>query len=126
IMRKLLNRNQGLLYSRIALDDANNIVMIMNLSTALLTPGIIYWGLRELLLLADNLDDGLVRDFGQAVSFSDPELKHPISDAEAAMKYRYFKLWIAETLACLTVTSRADLYGMAAYIPLTLIQRIGY
>lgn len=126
IMRKLLDKNQGLLSSRIALDNDNNIVIMMNLSTAMFTPNIVYYGLRELLVLADSLDDSLVQDFGKAVSFSDPGLKLPVPDAEADVKYRYFKKWIAETLACLNATNRSDLHSIAAYLPLTLIQRIGY
>ena len=126
VMRKLLDQNQALLYSRIALDADILIVIMMNFSTALLTPHILYSGLRELLVMADRLDDGLVRDFGQAVSIADPTLKSPIPDAEATIKYQYAKQWTTETLAYLKATNRADLQAIATYLPLTLVCRMNY
>lgn len=126
IMRRLLDRNQGLLFCRIALDEANHIVAMMNFSSELLTPNIIYSGFRELLLLTDELDDSLAQQFGQAVSFIGNELKQAVSDKEAATKYQYFKKWIADAQNHIKTANRSDLHTIGVYIPLTLVHRIQY
>ena len=126
ILRKLLDRNQQLYFSRIALNQDDTITAIMNYNTAQLQPDIIYYGLREVLFLADELDDLLVDSFEGNASFANKELQLPIPDAEVAVKYHYFQKWIDEALDFLAQNNRPNLASFNSYAPLVLVQRINY
>ena len=125
IMRRLLDRNQRLLFSRIAL-DGDYIVAMMNFPLNMLNPSIIYSGMQELLLLADELDDSLAQLFGQAVAYTGNDLKQAVPEQEAATKYQFFKKWIAEAQEHIKAANRSDLQTVGVYIPLTLVHRIQY
>ena len=98
---------------------------MMNVPIGMFTPNTIYSGWRELALLADEQDDNLENSFGQAVA-NDNSLKQAVPETEATIKYQYFKKWMSETLTLLQATNRADLLGLATYIPLTFIHRVNY
>lgn len=126
VMRKLLDRNQGLLFSRIALKTDKTLSAIMSYTVQMLKPDVIYYGLRELLLLADELDDFLILNFGNAVSEADSSLKLQIPEQEIDLKYKYAQKWITETLQYLNTFNRPDLANYNVYILLTLVTRISY
>ena len=61
-MRRLLERNFQLRYSRFALDEENNITIRFDTSVLDGSPYKLYYALKELTTNADKLDDLLIDD----------------------------------------------------------------
>ncbi len=63
LMRRLLDKNYLLKYSRFALDEERNIIMLFDSYTVDASPNKLYQGLKEMATQADKLDDILVGEF---------------------------------------------------------------
>lgn len=124
VMRRLLEMNFNLYYSRYALKD-NNISMLLNSDIETANPSKLYYGLKELATKADKQDDLLVQDF-TSLQPTGTEHINTIPDTEKEVKFTYIKKWIKETLD-LVETVDADKYsGGIAYLLLALAYRIDY
>ncbi|MFN0216223.1 MAG: hypothetical protein ACKVT2_18340 [Saprospiraceae bacterium] len=87
-MRRLIEANFNLKFSRFALDPDNNLCIVFDSSTLDGSPLKILHALRELAIHADKQDDLLLNEF--AVLSSVAERTHDsISDAEKEVKYTY-------------------------------------
>lgn len=124
VMRRLLESNFSLYYSRFALDEGR-LCMRFDSDTNTASPSKLYYGLKELATKADKQDDLLVQEFSslQAV---DNEHVAAIPLAEKEVKYRYFQSWIQQTLDAIASVDADKFSGGNAYLLLALIFRIDY
>jgi hypothetical protein len=124
VMRRLLEMNFNLFYSRFALcDDRLCMRFDSDLNTA--TPNKLYYGLKELATKADKQDDLLVQNFS-ALRAEDTEHIVPMPEAEKETRYQYLQKWIKDTLEYINSLDADKLSGGIAYLLLTLAYRIDY
>src|SRR5687767_3928621 len=118
VMRRLLEMNFNLYYSRYALNDTKLCMMFdSDIETA--NPSKLYYGLKELATKADKQDDLLVQDFTmlQAVG-TEHIVDIPLKEKE--IKFRHFKKWISETLKLVHSVEADKFSGGIAYLLLAL------
>lgn len=98
LMRRLLERNYSLKYSRFALDQDNHICIHFDTYTLDGSPYKLYYALKELAINADKQDDLLLDEFKEILS--PVEIKHLqlIPSEEKEAKYHYIKSSIQRTL----------------------------
>jgi hypothetical protein len=124
VMRRLLEMNFALYYTRYTLND-DKLIMKFNSDIVTASPSKLYYGLRELATKADKQDDLLVQDFAVLIPVGTEHVKQ-ISETEKDIKYKFMQQWIKETLA-LVETVDADKYsGGVAYLLLALAYRIDF
>jgi hypothetical protein len=124
VMRRLLEMNFTLYYSRYAI-NGDNISMLFDSDIQTANPSKLYYGLKELATKTDKQDDLLVQDF-TALKAIDTDHLHPIPEGEKEVKYQYFKKWIEETLALINGVDQDKYSGGIAYLLLALAYRIDY
>ncbi|WEK36907.1 MAG: hypothetical protein P0Y53_05270 [Candidatus Pseudobacter hemicellulosilyticus] len=124
VMRRLLEMNFNLYYSRYALDQER---LCMRFDTDIKTanPNKLYYGLKELATKADKQDDLLVQEFASLLTI-DTDHVMELPDAEKEVKYDYFRRWITETLDYIKTLDADKFSGGVAYLLLTLVFRIDY
>jgi hypothetical protein len=124
VMRRLLEMNFTLYYSRYAI-NGDNISMLFDSDIQTANPSKLYYGLKELATKTDKQDDLLVQDF-TSLKAIDTEHLQPIPEEEKAVKYQYFKKWIEDTLALINGVDQDKYSGGIAYLLLALAYRIDY
>lgn len=124
VMRRLLEMNFSLYYTRFALDE-DRLCMRFDSNTNTASPSKLYYGLKELATKADKQDDLLVQDFSVLQS-SDSDHVAIVPDAEKEIKYQYLQKWIQQTLDLIATVDADKFSGGNAYLLLTLIYRIDY
>jgi hypothetical protein len=124
VMRRLLEMNFSLYYSRYALKD-ENIVMLFNSDVTTANPSKLYYGLKELATKSDKHDDLLVQDFTTLLPIDTAHVIE-IPDEEKAIKLFYFKKWIQDTLDVVNNVDADKFSGGIAYVLLALAYRIDY
>lgn len=124
VMRRLLELNFSLYYSRYALDNDR---LCMRFDTPLTAgnPNKLYYGLKELATKADKQDDLLVQDFS-ILQKHDTEHIHDLSPEEKEVKYRFLQKWITETLDLVGGLDADKFHGGIAYVLLTLAFQLDY
>lgn len=124
VMRRLLEMNFKLYYCRYALNgDKLGMLFDSNIETS--NPSKLYYGLKELATKADKHDDLLVQDFTSLLPI-DTEHIIEIPEEEKAIKFKYFKKWIRETLDLVENIDADKFSGGIAYALLALAYRIDY
>ena len=124
VMRRLLEMNFTLYYTRYAL-DADRLCMRFDSDAATASPSKLYYGLKELSTKADKQDDLLVQDFSSLQTTDDDHIT-PLSESEKEVKYRFFQQWIGETLETINGLDADKFSGAIAYLLLSLTHRIDY
>jgi hypothetical protein len=124
VMRRLLEMNFNLYYSRFALDN-DRLCMSFDSDTETASPSKLYYGLKELATKADKQDDLLVQDFSM-LETTDSEHIIPVPAAEKEVKQEYLKKWIQQTLDTIAAIDADKFSGGIAYMLLSLIYRIDY
>lgn len=124
VMRRLLEMNFNLYYSRFALDK-DRICMRFDSSLEAASPSKLYYGLRELATKSDKQDDLLLQDFS-ALEMADNGQITPVPEAEKAVKYRFMQQWIRETLDLVAGVDADKFAGGISYLLLSLVYRIDY
>ena len=124
VMRRLLEMNFNLYYSRFALEN-ERLCMRFDSEIQTATPSKLYYGLKELAIKADKQDDMLVQDFSM-LQTTDSDHITEISATEKEVKYEYLKKWIQQTLDAITTLDADKFSGGIAYTLLALIYRIDY
>lgn len=124
VMRRLLEMNFNLFYSRYALNN-DKISMLFDSDIKTANPSKLYYGLKELATKADKQDDLLVHDFTTLLPIDDEHVI-AISDEEKAIRLNYFKKWIRETLDTVNGIDADKYSGGIAYLLLALAYRIDY
>ena len=77
VMRRLLDLNFSLRYTRFAVDEKNTLCQLFDTPMTMASPNKLYYGLRELAKYADRMDDKLVIDF-ESVKASDGGIIQPL------------------------------------------------
>ncbi len=124
VMRRLLEMNFHLYYSRYALRD-DQIRMRFDTDIETATPNKLYYGLKELATRADKQDDLLVDEFG----FLEPvDTAHiiPIPEEEKEIKYEFMHRWIRSAFDYIGELDMEKFSGGISYLLLTLVFRIDY
>jgi hypothetical protein len=124
VMRRLLEMNFNLFYSRFAMDeDRLNMRFDSDMNTA--TPNKLYYGLKELATKADKQDDLLVQNFS-LLEKADIEHVESLSEEEREIKFNHMQLWIGETLDLVKTLDADKFAGGIAYLLLALVYKIDY
>ncbi len=124
VMRRLLEMNFNLYYSRFALDN-DRLCMSFDSDIETASPSKLYYGLKELSTKADKQDDLLVQDFA-VLETTDSEHISAIPEQEKQIKYEYLQKWIKETLDTINGLDADKFSGGNAYMLLSLIYKIDY
>lgn len=124
VMRRLLEMNFNLYYSRYALDN-DRLCMRFDSDIRAANPNKLYYGLKELAIKADKLDDLLVQEFA-ALQTVDTEHIIGIPETEKEVKYNFMLTWIRETLDYATTLDADKFSGGIAYLLLSLAFRIDF
>jgi hypothetical protein len=124
VMRRLLEMNFTLYYSRYALAGER---ICMRFDTELVTanPGKLYYAFKELATKADKQDDLLVQDF-TSLETVDTEHITEIPESEKEIKYRYLQKWVTEVLEIIKTVDAEKFSGGIAYLLLALSYRLDY
>jgi hypothetical protein len=125
VMRRLLEQNFSLYYSRYAIDDKGALCMVFDCAVSMASPNKIYYALREMAKYADRQDDLLMADFA-ALKPTNVEHISPLPDHELEVKYTYFRKWIQETLDMVADLNADSFSGAIAYSFLSLLYRIDF
>ena len=124
VMRRLLEMNFNLYYSRFAM-DSDRICMRFDSDIETASPSKLYYGLKEMSTKADKQDDLLVQDFAM-LETTDNEHITPIPPSEKEVKYENLQKWIQETLNTINGMDTDKFSGGIAYMLLALIYKIDY
>jgi len=124
VMRRLLEMNFNLYYSRYAQDD-ERLCMRFDSDIETANPNKLYYGLKELSTKADKQDDLLVQDFA-ALQTIDTEHIIEIPNEEKEIKYQWMQKWINETVSFIITLDADKFSGGIAYLLLALAYRIDY
>jgi hypothetical protein len=89
VMRRLVESNYVLEYSRFGLDDDNNLVIKFDTSALDASPYKLYYALKEVSASADKQDDLLLDEFGVQLQPIDMGSKAEISEKEKETKYDF-------------------------------------
>jgi hypothetical protein len=127
-MRRLVESNYSLDYSRYALDDDNNLVIKFDTSTLDGSPYKLYYALKEVAINADKQDDLLIDEFETMLAPLDLGSKKEISALEKDVKYRFIKENIDNVIAEIDKGSLSnDKYpGGISYLLLSVVYKIDY
>ncbi|HMC99050.1 MAG TPA: hypothetical protein VKH37_02825, partial [Ferruginibacter sp.] len=124
VMRRLLEHNFSLFYSRYSL-DGDRLCMRFDSDIETANPNKLYYALKELATKADKQDDLLVKDFSSLQTL-DTEHVTGIPEAEKETKFAFMQKWISETLTYCASLDPEKFSGGIAYLLLTLTFRIDY
>jgi hypothetical protein len=124
VMRRLLEMNFNLYYSRFALEN-DRLSMRFDSDAQTASPSKLYYGLKELATKADKQDDLLVQDFAM-LQPADSDHLTAIPDKEKEVKYEYLQKWIGQTVDTVSGLDADKFSGGIAYMLLTLIYRVDY
>ncbi len=123
-MRKLMEMNYNLRYSRYCLKDST---ICMKFFTTVLdgNPQKLYYGLKEMANSADRHDDLLVDEFS-SLQMVDNHHVQEIPITEKQVKWKYFQRWMKETLDRVKGLDAEKFSGANSYLLLDLSYKIDY
>lgn len=126
-MRRLMEYNFGLKYSRFALSEENTICIIFDTYTLDGSPYKLYYALKEMAVNADKQDDLLLDEFKGLKAIETSHLL-PVRPEEKQAKYDFIQRKIQETLHEIdNGTLDARQYpGAIAYLLLSLTYKLDY
>lgn len=124
VMRRLLEHNFNLFYSRYGLND-DRVCMCFDTEMNTANPNKLYYAFKELATRADKQDDLLLQDF-QTLLPIDTEHIEQIPEAEKEVKYNYFIQWIRETATTIEQLDPDKMSGGISYLLLNLAYRIDF
>jgi hypothetical protein len=124
VMRRLLEQNFLLYYSRYALEQ-DRLCMRFDTEINMVNPNKLYYALKELATKSDKQDDLLVKDFSSLQTL-DTDHMIALPDSEKEVKYAFVQKWISETLQYVQTLDPEKFSGSISYLLLTLAFRIDY
>lgn len=125
VMRKLLEVNYALNYSRFALSDDSVISIRFEAPVGGGQPAKLYHALKEIALNADYYDDPLIEEFSTLESIDGGRIVR-YGEAELAMRAGFFARWIQESLERAAQFDPEKQSGAISWILLSLAHRIEY
>jgi hypothetical protein len=126
-MRRLIERNFILQFSRFALDPNNHLTILFDTPRVDASPHKLYMALRELAINADKQDDLLLDEFKMLQAVEAEHLQE-IPRAEKEAKYQFIQDAIRKTLQEVNEgpLNREQYPGGIAYLLLHLVFRLDY
>ena len=124
VMRRLLDQNFSLYYSRYSL-DGERLCMRFDSDIETANPNKLYYALKELATKADKQDDQLVQDFSSLQPL-DTDHAEQIPAAEMETKFAFMQKWITEILDYIQTLDADKFSGGISYLLLTLSFRLDY
>lgn len=125
IMRKLLELNYTLYYSHSAISPENKLKMIFSAPVQAASPSRLYFGLKELAIKADQIDDMLLSEFPTLQQVASDHIQK-VPERELETKYKFFRSWVEETLAQVAALNHDTFSGAIAYYLLSLVYRMDF
>lgn len=126
-LRRMMEQNYLLKYSRYALDPSDNITLIFDSYLLDGSPYKMYFALKEIAVSADKQDDLLVAEFDALEPVNTGHIE-PIPEREKQLKTEFLRTRIQEVLAEIdTGRLNPDQYtGGIGYLLLDLVYRLDY
>lgn len=126
-MRRLIEKNFTLKYSRFALDPGNNLTILFDTYTLDGSPYKLYYALKEVATNADKLDDLLVEEFKMLQQINSARITD-IPQTEKAVKYQFTLQEIQRIEAEMSSgkLSKEQYPGGFAYLLLHLIYKLDF
>ena len=126
-LRRLMELNFGLQYSRYAIDDDNNITMVFDTYMLDGSPYKLYYALKELAVNADKQDDILLNEFKVLRSINTGHLRD-IDEHIKIIKFKFLQNSINSSLEELDTTKlNLDKYpGGVSYLLLDTVYKLDY
>lgn len=126
-LRRLLEENYQMRYSRYALDNENNITAIFTSYIVDGSPYKLYYGLKELATYADKKDDILISEFDTLKPINNGHVRN-IEENEKKIKHDYKNNQICRAFDIVDNSKlNIDHYpGAESYVYLDLIYRLDY
>ena len=126
-MRRLVEQNFDLRYTRYALDPDDEIVIIFGSPTIDSSPYKLYQALKELATKADKQDDLLLNEFEDLLPLENQHIV-PLSDEEKEIKYQFICQKISSIFGIMDNgrLSPGQYTGAMAYLTLDLCYRLDY
>lgn len=124
VMRRLLEQNYLLYYSRYTLDQ-DLVCMRFDSEIETANPNKLYYGLKELATKADKQDDLLIQDFAMLEQI-DMEHVGDLNAEEKRIRLFYFRKFIQETLDQVASLDKEKMSGGISYMLLALGYRLDY
>jgi hypothetical protein len=126
-MRRLMEHNYNLRFSRFALDDDGNITIVFDTYTLDGSPYKLYHALKELATKADKQDDLLLEEF-KILQPVDTSHLRPLPPAEKETKYQFIRQEIGAALGEVEhgTLDSTQYAGSFAYLLLALIYKLDY
>ena len=126
-MRRMIEANYNLKYSRFALDPEQNIVIVFDTYTLDGSPYKLYYALKELATHADKHDDLLLDEFSELTPAKVEALK-PISDYIKEQKYLFIKYKVEQVLSIIEngPLAPSEYPGAMAFLLLDLTYKLDY
>lgn len=123
-MRRLLEINYTLYYSRFAIVD-DKILLKFDSNIFDCSPNKLYFALKELATKADKQDDLLVDAFSVLHSFDDGTIEN-FPPGVKELKYKYFHKWISDAIKRIGELNESRFDGAISYMLLSVIYKIDY
>jgi hypothetical protein len=123
-MRRLMEMNYSLFYSRYALKD-NRICIKFDSTIPAAPPRKLYYGWKELATRADKQDDVLTDDFAMLKSIGNTHVEQ-LSEVEKEIKYNFFKNWLGGTIKRINELNEDAFSGGISYLLLNTAYKIDY
>ncbi|MBZ0201782.1 MAG: YbjN domain-containing protein [Ignavibacteria bacterium] len=123
-MRRLMEMNYSLFYSRFAIKD-NRICIKFDSQIAAAPPRKLYYAWKELASRADKQDDLLTDDFKMLRSIGNAHIEQ-LPDAEKEIKYNFYKSWLESTVKRIGELNEDTYAGGISYLVLNVTYKIDY
>ena len=123
-MRRLMEMNYSLFYSRYAMVD-NKIIIKFDSSVAASPPRKLYYAWKELATRADKQDDILIDDFAMLHQTGNAHTEQ-LPDAEKEIKYNFYKGWLDNTIKRINELNEDAFSGGISYLLLNTAYKIDY
>lgn len=126
LMKRLIYRNDGMRYCRIAIQNEDEIVNVLNLRTTAISPETLIEAFIELVYGVEDVQYLLQKEFKKDVLPFDESLRISLPEKEVETKCFYTRKWIGEITSFLDAHQQKDFKNMNTYLPGLLIRRIMY
>ena len=123
-MRRLMEMNYSLFYSRYALKD-NRICIKFDSTIPAAPPRKLYYAWKELATRADKQDDVLTDDFAMLRSIGNSHIEQ-LPEAEKEIKYNFYKSWLDNTIKRINELNEDAFSGGISYLLLNLAYKLDY
>lgn len=123
-MRRLMEMNYTLFYSRFAMKD-NRICVRFDSTIPAAPPRKLYYAWKELATRADKQDDLLIDDFAMLKSIGNAHVE-VLSANEKEVKYSFYKKWLEEAIKLTSDLNEDAFAGGISYVLLNCAYKIDY